>query len=73
MPSKDLLAYDVPALQSHRDELASYLKELQEQNEKEKHQLLVVADQIRNSEKTIKDKLEKNEKVFHTLSTIYSA
>lgn len=72
VPAKDLLAYDVPTLQSHHDELANYLKELQRQNEQEKKQLSEAADEIRNTEKKIVQQLERNEKAFHTLSSIYS-
>jgi hypothetical protein len=71
-PSKDMLAYDMPALQSHKEELLSSLKELQAENENEKKKILKVVEGISETEKQIEGLLIKNEKTLKVLSSLPS-
>ncbi|XP_046438232.1 polyamine-modulated factor 1-like [Daphnia pulex] len=71
-PSKDMLAYDMPALQSHKEELLSSLKELQAENENEKKKILKVVEGISETEKQIEGLLIKNEKTLKVLSSFPS-
>ncbi|XP_057373973.1 polyamine-modulated factor 1-like [Daphnia carinata] len=71
-PSKDMLAYDIPALQSHKEELLSYLRELREENEGEKKKILKVVEGITETEKLIEELLIQNEETLEVLSSLPS-
>lgn len=68
-PSKDLLAYDMPALQQHKEELLRYLKEQQAANELEKASILKKVEGIKETEKAIEDILAKNKKTCSVLGS----
>ncbi len=63
-----MLAYDMPTLQSHKEELLSSLRELQAENENEKKKILKVVEGISETEKQIEGLLIKNEKTLEVLS-----
>ena len=67
-----MLAYDVPCLQSHKEELLSLLAELHADNEHEKKKILNVVEDINETERTIEGLLAKNEKGLQILSSIPS-
>jgi hypothetical protein len=67
-----MLAYDIPALQLHKEELLSSLKELQAENEREKEKILKVVEGISETEKLIEGLLIKNEKTLEVLSSFPS-
>lgn len=67
-----MLAYDMPALQSHKEELLSSLKKLQAENENEKKKILKVVEGISETEKQIEGLLIKNEKTLKVLSSFPS-
>lgn len=69
-PAKDLLAYDVPALQAHKEKLLSDLKKLKEENEVEKKKIIEVMDKMSETEEVIEGMLTKNEKALEVLSNI---
>lgn len=71
-PSKDLLAYDIPTLQQHKEELLASLKELQAENEGEKKKILKVVEGMNETERLIEGILTDNEKTLEVLSTIPS-
>lgn len=62
----------MPALQSHKEELLSSLKELQAENENEKKKILKVVEGISETEKQIEGLLIKNEKTLEVLSSFPS-
>lgn len=67
-----MLAYDIPALQSHKEELLSYLMELKEENEGEKKKILKVVEGITETEKLIEEILIQNEQTLEVLSIVPS-
>lgn len=67
-----MLAYDIPALQSHKEELLSYLMELKEENEGEKKKILKVVEGITETEKLIEEILIQNEQTLEVLSFVPS-
>lgn len=71
-PARDLLAYDMPALQIHKEKLLSDLKELQKENEIEKKKIIEVVDKMGETEKVIEGMLTKNERALEVLSSIQS-
>lgn len=67
-----MLAYDIPILQQHKDELSTYLKELKADNDKEKTKILEVVQRVGEMEKAIEDLLVQKEKAIEVLSSIPS-
>lgn len=72
IPAKDLLAYDMPVLQAHKEALQNYAKELQASNEEEKKKIQTTVEQIEETEKLIESLLAKNEQTIGVLSSIPS-
>jgi hypothetical protein len=69
LPSKDLLAYDMPDLQQHKEDLLKYLKEVQTENALEKTKILKKVEEIQETDKVIEDMLMKNEKTSSVLGS----
>lgn len=67
-----MLAYDIPALQSHKEELLLCLRELKEENEGEKKKILKVVEGITETEKLIEGLLIQNEQTLEVLSSLPS-
>ena len=64
------MAYDMPALQAHKEELIKYLKELKTQNAVEKENILKKVQGIKETEDAIEGLLAKNEKTITVLGSI---
>lgn len=72
VPTKDLLAYDIPALLSQKESLQTYLKELRAESDIEKSKIQQAVQKMEDTEKLIETLLAKNERTIEVLSTIPS-